>query len=426
MVPPVRRAPPGATPTRESGLRRLWHPGANGRALLLPLRHTLCGARDGISVSGSGAGNGAARDGIAVRDGNAGNGAARDDIAVRGGVAGNGAAWDSIAVRGGVAGNSVAILATYRARAAAADPTTAGPAAALCSLPTTPRAACPKITNRTWFWIAVPVVGLAIVVALGWIVFNRLAPLFRPEATPTETVQQQPGETLPTAELPPTAIATAIPTTEAPLQTAAAPTATVALTPGPTATPCLPDAKYVADLTIPDNEKIAPGAAFTKSWRVRSTGCAAWSAGTELVFVDGERLEAPASVAVPATAPESTADISVDMRAPTAPGTYRSTWQLRGPDGVFFGGRIYAQIVVPGPLTISFVADRTTVKQGQCATLSWQVENAVSILINGKEVAAQGSSVECPPATTGFELTAKDIQGNWKRATLIINVETGY
>ncbi len=286
----------------------------------------------------------------------------------------------------------------------------------------------PKITNRTWFWIAVPVVGLAIVVVLGWVVFNRLAPLFRPEATPVETevIQQQPGETLPTAELPPTAIATAAPTLEAPLQTTAAPSATVALTPAPTGTPCLPDAKYVADLTIPDNEKIAPGAAFTKSWRVRSTGCAAWSAGTELVFVDGERLEAPASVAVPATAPESTADISVDMRAPTAPGTYRSTWQLRGPDGVFFGGRIYAQIVVPGPLTISFVADRTTVKQGQCATLSWQVENAVSILINGKEVAAQGSSVECPPATTGFELAAKDIEGNWKRATLIINVETGY
>lgn len=286
----------------------------------------------------------------------------------------------------------------------------------------------PKTANRTWFWIAAPVVGLAIVVVLGWMVFSRLVPLFRPEPTPTEAIEQQPGETLPTTEqpLPPPPPATATPTTEAPLQTTEAPSATATLTPGPTATPCLPDAKYVADLTIQDNDKLAPGAAFTKSWRVRSTGCAAWSAGTELVFVDGERLEAPASVAVPATAPESTADISVEMRAPTAPGTYRSTWQLRGPDGVFFGGRIYAQIVVPGPLTISFVADRTTVKQGQCATLSWQVENAVSILINGKEVAAQGSSVECPPATTGFELAAKDIQGNWKRATLIISVETGY
>lgn len=281
----------------------------------------------------------------------------------------------------------------------------------------------PPRASRSWIWIAAIASGVVVLALLSWLVLARVLPLLQPAATAPIQVTQQSGEPLPTTEAP---AETPAPTTAAPTQNTQAPAPTATFTPEPTATPCLPDAKFVADLTIPDNQKLAPGAAFTKSWRVRSTGCAAWPSGTELVFINGERLEAPASVAVPAAAPESTADISVDMRAPTAPGTYRSHWQLRGPDGVFFGSRIYAQIIVPGPLSISFVADRTTIQQGQCATLSWQVENAVSVLLNGREVAAQGSSVECPTGTTVFEISAKDIEGNWKRATVTIKVETGY
>ncbi len=112
---------------------------------------------------------------------------------------------------------------------------------------------------------------------------------------------------------------------------------------------CSLNAAYVADVTIPDNTVVAPGASFTKVWRVRNSGTCTWEAGTQLVFVDGEPMTSIGALPVPAVAPGATTDISVEMVAPTAPGTYKSVWQLQSPEGQLFGNRIYAQIVVPEP-----------------------------------------------------------------------------
>ena len=97
---------------------------------------------------------------------------------------------------------------------------------------------------------------------------------------------------------------------------------------------CTLNARYVADVTVPHNTEFAPGESFTKMWRVRNSGTCTWDAGTQLVFVSGESMAGPAAVDVPAVAPGSNTDVSVDLVAPTAPGTYRSNWQLQGPDGV--------------------------------------------------------------------------------------------
>ncbi len=130
--------------------------------------------------------------------------------------------------------------------------------------------------------------------------------------------------------------------------------------PAPTDTPapdvsgpggCTLNASWVADVTVPDNTEFAPGAIFNKVWRVRNSGTCAWEAGTQLVFVSGEPLGGPAAVAVPAVAPGSNTDIGVDLIAPAAPETYRSTWQLQSSEGVRFGSHVYVQIVVPEPAT---------------------------------------------------------------------------
>ncbi len=130
--------------------------------------------------------------------------------------------------------------------------------------------------------------------------------------------------------------------------------------PAPTDTPvpdisgpggCTLNAAYVADVTVPDNTEFAPGEAFTKVWRVRNSGTCTWEAGTQLVFVSGEPMGGPAAVDVPSVAPGSNTDISVGLVAPTAPGTYRGTWQLQSPEGVRFGSQIYVQIIVPEPAT---------------------------------------------------------------------------
>ncbi|MBC7228014.1 MAG: hypothetical protein H5T61_12425 [Thermoflexales bacterium] len=120
--------------------------------------------------------------------------------------------------------------------------------------------------------------------------------------------------------------------------------------PTPTATPCIPDARWVADVTVPDNTAIAPGTPFVKTWRVRNSGTCAWEPGTKLVFISGAPMGGPA-VDVPALAPDAQTDVSASLVAPSAPGTYRANYQFQAPDGTRFGAVIYVQIVVPATPT---------------------------------------------------------------------------
>lgn len=142
-----------------------------------------------------------------------------------------------------------------------------------------------------------------------------------------------------------------------PLGTTAPPTAETT-TPPPVTTEAPPvegpggcqlRAAYVADVTIPDNTVLAPGAEFVKTWRIRNSGTCAWETGTAFLYTSGDPLGGPTSVAVPATAPGTQIDVSVTLHAPAAPGTYRSNWQLRAADGTQFGGIFYVQIVVQAP-----------------------------------------------------------------------------
>lgn len=109
---------------------------------------------------------------------------------------------------------------------------------------------------------------------------------------------------------------------------------------------CTLNARYVADVTVPDDTQLAPGEAFTKVWRVRNSGTCTWEAGTQLIFVSGEQMGGPATVDVPSVAPGSDTDVSVDLVAPTEPGAYRGNWQLQTQDGTRFGSVIYTRIVV--------------------------------------------------------------------------------
>jgi hypothetical protein len=168
----------------------------------------------------------------------------------------------------------------------------------------------------------------------------------------------------------PTPEATQVAEQPTPTSPADAPTATLAATstpgtseqPAPTATPteapavegeggCTLRAAYVADVTVPDDTEMEKNEDFTKTWRIRNSGTCDWEEGTRLVHVSGERLDAPDAVDVLTTAPDAEVDISVDMTAPDAPGTYRSNWQLEAPDGTRFGGIFYVQIVIPEDIT---------------------------------------------------------------------------
>ncbi len=128
----------------------------------------------------------------------------------------------------------------------------------------------------------------------------------------------------------------------------------------PTATPvadveapegCSLNASYAADVTIPDDTQLAPGTAFVKTWRLRNSGSCDWGEGFHLIFVSGDQLGAPASIAVPATVAGSTVEVSVNMTAPATPGTYRSNWRMQSDTTQVFGSTIYVRIIVPAPAT---------------------------------------------------------------------------
>ncbi|MGC9520855.1 MAG: NBR1-Ig-like domain-containing protein [Anaerolineae bacterium] len=110
-------------------------------------------------------------------------------------------------------------------------------------------------------------------------------------------------------------------------------------------TGCVPDAEFVADVTVPDGTVIEPGATFLKAWRVRNSGTCRWVEGYVLRFVDGAEMAGPATVSV-AAAPGELAEVAVSLTAPETPGTYRGNWQLCASETRSFGPMLFVDIVV--------------------------------------------------------------------------------
>jgi len=110
---------------------------------------------------------------------------------------------------------------------------------------------------------------------------------------------------------------------------------------------CPPSARFVEDVTVPDDSLYNAGVKFTKIWRLRNDGECTWPAGTRWVFIGGDLLGAQSPVEVELAEPERIIDVSVDMVAPASPGTYKSYWRLQGPDDEYFGDQAYVRITVP-------------------------------------------------------------------------------
>src|SRR5258706_10212245 len=57
-------------------------------------------------------------------------------------------------------------------------------------------------------------------------------------------------------------------------------------------------AAYVKDVTIPDGTIFAPGAQFTKTWRLQNIGTCTWTSSYTLVFSSGDSISGPATANV--------------------------------------------------------------------------------------------------------------------------------
>ena len=109
--------------------------------------------------------------------------------------------------------------------------------------------------------------------------------------------------------------------------------------PTPTVLPSVCDkAEFIADITIPNGTVLSPGATFTKTWRLKNLGPCTWTTSYRLVFFAGEPMGAVMSASFPTNvAPGQTADFSLNMTAPNAPGSYRGYWMFMNASGMNFG-----------------------------------------------------------------------------------------
>lgn len=79
---------------------------------------------------------------------------------------------------------------------------------------------------------------------------------------------------------------------------------------------------------------------------------------------------------------------------------------------------------------LNFGADRTTINQGECATLNWSVQNVQAVWVypmgahyNAFPRAGQGSEVVCPPTTTTYEMRVRLRDGStqFRQVTITVN-----
>lgn len=112
------------------------------------------------------------------------------------------------------------------------------------------------------------------------------------------------------------------------------------------------------DVTVPDNSTFYAGEAFTKTWRVVNSGSCKWTRLYKLVFYSQNAMGAQYERFLEAEVlPGQAIDLSIDMIAPTTPGTYQGNWMLQAPDGTLFGlgmnadSPFYVRIIVSDDAT---------------------------------------------------------------------------
>jgi hypothetical protein len=94
---------------------------------------------------------------------------------------------------------------------------------------------------------------------------------------------------------------------------------------------------YISDVTIPDGTVMAPGQAFTKTWKVQNNGTCAWTTSYKLTFISGNAMGGVATAISAAVSPNQSVDISVAMTAPTTAGDYTGYWKIYNDQNQPFG-----------------------------------------------------------------------------------------
>ncbi len=118
-------------------------------------------------------------------------------------------------------------------------------------------------------------------------------------------------------------------------------------------------AQFITDISIPDGTVFNPNKNFTKTWELKNIGSCTWTTAYTLAFFSGDAMSGstPLYLTNP-VAPGQNIDLSVPLKSPGTPGSYRGYWLLRNASGAivpvvdgYQGQSFYVQIdVVSNPV----------------------------------------------------------------------------
>jgi hypothetical protein len=119
-------------------------------------------------------------------------------------------------------------------------------------------------------------------------------------------------------------------------------------------------AQFVGDVNYADGTQVTKNTDFIKTWRLKNSGSCSWTSEYNIIFETGDRMGAPdeTNLTNGSIPPGALVDISVQLKAPSSPGTYQGYFRLKSADNVVFGingaanDAFWVQISVPGSILI--------------------------------------------------------------------------
>jgi hypothetical protein len=100
-------------------------------------------------------------------------------------------------------------------------------------------------------------------------------------------------------------------------------------------TSCSDLATFFSDVTVPDGTEFSPGDTFVKTWRLKNIGTCPWTPNYKLAFQSGDKMGGPSVKALSSSpvAAGQTAEVSVNLTAPSSIGSYRGYWIIQNASG---------------------------------------------------------------------------------------------
>ena len=166
-------------------------------------------------------------------------------------------------------------------------------------------------------------------------------------------------------------------------------------------------ATNVGDITILDGTIVAPGQKFTKTWVITNGGTGTWEPDFKLVFSSGDAMSAPDYVFLKQTvAPGQSVYATVDLIAPSTPGTYTGNFLLQTDQGYSFGigdsgvGPFWVKVVVQEDFAVTGVniSTDTTSYTGVCP---------VTVMLHAKITSTAPGTVTFHFVTSNGDLAAE-------------------